>query len=496
MRLSGVLLHISSLPSPYGIGTLGKEAYQFVDYLQAAGQSFWQVLPVLTTGYGDSPYQSFSTFAGNPYFIDFDMLLGDGLLVPEDLIGTRFGEDPEEVDYYHLFRHRDQILRKAYARGIRRSGKRFSDFVRKNSWWLEDYAFFMSLKEYFAYEAYTLWPENVRDRVEAELRDLREKLADDIRYHEYVQYLFFGQWRKLKRYANANGIRIIGDIPIYVAADSADIWAHRELFMLDEYGKPTRVAGVPPDGFTADGQLWGNPLYRWEAHRDTDFSWWHTRIKAALSMYDVVRIDHFRGFSSFYSVAAGEKTARDGTWMKGPGIELFRGIRSRLRGFRIIAEDLGYMDDEVRKLLADTGFPGMKIMLFGFDAEGSGDDVPYRHTGHCVSYIGTHDNETFIGWMKNAKIESTYRAKRYMNLTEAEGFNWGAIRTLLATGSELTIITMQDVLGLDNRARMNTPSFAGGNWRWRLMPNWPSEKTAKRLRAMTETFGRLPEETL
>lgn len=493
MRSSGVLLHISSLPSPHGIGTLGREAYKFVDYLVSAGQSFWQVLPVLTTGYADSPYQSFSTYAGNPYFVDLDFLVDDGYLTRQEIEEIDFGDNPESVDYYRLFLNRGHLLRKAYERAIRREKRRFADFARKNAWWLRDFALFASLKERFGFVPYTNWPQEIRDHEEEAIRTYTEKLHGEIEYHEFVQYLFFQQWRSLKRYANDRGIRIIGDIPIYVAADSCDTWSNRHLFLLDDQCLPVRVAGCPPDAFTCDGQRWGNPLYRWEIHRETEYEWWHARLGWALSMYDVVRIDHFRGFSSFYSVPYEDATAKNGTWTDGPGTDLFRGIRSRTRGFRIIAEDLGFMDDKVRKLLADTGFPGMKVMMFGFDATGSGDDVPYQHAGHCVSYIGTHDNETFMGFMKSAVSDTTRRARRYMNLTESEGFNWGAIRTLLGTGSELTIITMQDILGLDNQARMNTPSTPSGNWLWRLPPDWPAEKTARKLRILTETFGRLPE---
>jgi len=491
MRASGILLHITSLPSPYGVGTMGKEAYKFVDFLKKSGQSYWQVLPVLTTGYGDSPYQSFSTFAGNPYLIDLDMLCGDGLLKEEEYRDVDFGDDPEKVDYGKLFRTRSPLLRKAYKRGIARDSAAFADFCAKHTYWLEDYGMYMALKEHFSQKSYHEWPIDIRSREASALETYRKLLDEDVRFYQYVQFLFFGQWMKLKEYANTNGVRVIGDIPIYVADDSADTWSHKDLFWLDSDCMPVKVAGVPPDQFTADGQLWGNPLYLWEVHKETRYDWWHRRIFAALEMYDVVRIDHFRGFESFWAVDCGETTARNGEWLKGPGLDLFASIKSRIKGFRIIAEDLGYMDDKVRKLLADSGFPGMKVMLFGFNAKGETDDAPFKHMGNCVSYIGTHDNQTFMGWMKTGNPEDTRLARRYMNLTAREGYHWGAIRTLLGTGADLAIMQMQDLLGLDDSARMNIPSTLGGNWQWRLQPDWDAAGIAVKLRRMTKTYCRL-----
>jgi len=492
MRASGILLHITSLPSPYGVGTMGKEAYRFVDFLKESSQSYWQVLPVLTTGYGDSPYQSFSTFAGNPYLIDLDMLSEDGLLQKSEYEDINFGDDPSRVDFGKLFAERSPLLRKAYARGFEKDKEAFDVFCAKNSYWMEDYGLYMALKEHFEQKSYHFWPLDIRHREDSALQTYRRLLSDDVRFYQYVQFLFFGQWMKLKSYANANGIQIIGDIPIYVADDSADTWSHKELFWLDIECQPVKVAGVPPDGFTSDGQLWGNPLYLWDVHKEQNYDWWHRRILASLEMYDVVRIDHFRGFESFYAVPAGETTARNGVWMKGPGLDLFSSLTAKIKGFRIIAEDLGYMDDSVRQMLADSGFPGMKIMLFGFDAKNETDDAPYKHMGNCVAYIGTHDNETFIGWIGHACAADKRLAKRYMSLTLREGYNWGAIRTLMGTGAELVIMQMQDILGLDNSARMNTPSTLGGNWQWRLIPDWYTPVISKKLRTMTKTYARLP----
>ncbi len=490
MRTSGILLHITSLASPYGVGTMGKDAYEFVDFLEKTGQSYWQVLPVLTTGYGDSPYQSFSTFAGNPYLIDLDMLCEDGLLEKDEYSGIDFGDDPMRVDFGKLFAARLPLLRKAYARGAERDRKNFDLFCAKNTYWLADFGLYMALKEHFGYRSYHMWPVDIRNRENEALATYMKLLSDDVRFYQYVQFLFFDQWMKLKTYANSKGIQIIGDIPIYVADDSADTWSHKELFWLDQECVPVKVAGVPPDAFTDDGQLWGNPLYLWDVHKEQNYDWWHRRILAALAMYDVVRIDHFRGFASYYAVNYGEETARNGVWMKGPGLELFASISPQIKGFRIIAEDLGYMDDTVRQLLADSGFPGMKIMLFGFNAKKETDDAPYKHMGNCVSYIGTHDNETFMGWVASASTSDVRLARRYMNLKLREGYHWGAIRTLMSTSADLVIMQMQDILGLDNSARMNTPSTLGGNWQWRLTPGWLTAPVISKLRLMTKTYAR------
>lgn len=470
---------------------MGDEAYKFVDFLKKAGQSYWQVLPVLTTGYGDSPYQSFSTYAGNPYLIDLDFLCRDGLLREEEYRDSDFGDDPGHVDFGKLFVGRPPLLRKAYERGIERDRDAFREFCEKSSYWIDDYALYMALKVYFKHKSYHEWPVDIRSRRPEAIVKYGKLLAADVEYHQYIQFLFYRQWMDLKKYANKNGVQIIGDIPIYVADDGADTWSHPELFWLDGDCVPVKVAGCPPDAFTADGQLWGNPLYRWDYHKKTGFDWWHRRIFAALDMYDMVRIDHFRGFESFWAVDYGEATACDGEWLKGPGIEPFLGIQNRTKG-RIIAEDLGYMDDNVRKLLKDSGFPGMKVMLFGFNAGGDSDDVPYKHFGNCVSYVGTHDNETFMGWLQSASHADTRLARRYMNLSAREGFHWGAIRTLLGTGSDLAVMTMQDILGLDNAARMNTPSTLGGNWTWRLPAGYASPKISSKLRMLTKTYSRLP----
>lgn len=491
MRSSGILLHISSLPSPCGIGTLGREAYNFVDFLKNSGQSFWQVLPVGTTSYGDSPYQSFSTFAGNPYFVDLDLLCEDGLLFPEDYNDLDFGDNPTSVDYSKLFTMRNKVLYKAYQKGFERDKEKVLAFCEQQLYWIEDYALYMALKEHFNYKSYREWDADIRKRDAKAIASYKSKLSDKINFHKYVQYLFFTQWESLKTYANKNNVRIIGDIPINVADDSADTWSNKELFWLDEDCTPVKVAGVPPDAFSDDGQLWGNPVYAWEAHKKQGYKWWLQRLSAALELFDVVRIDHFRGFESYYAIDYGATNARVGEWYKAPGQELFALLKKQTRGFKIIAEDLGYITPEVRKLLRDTGFPGMKIMMFGFNAKGESDFIPYKHTGNCVSYIGTHDNETFLSWLENCPPSDRALAKRYMRLNKREGYHWGAIRTLLETGSTLAIIQMQDILGLGNEARMNLPATLGGNWQWRLSPDDCTDEIARKLHALTKTYGRL-----
>ncbi len=491
MRSSGILLHISSLPSPYGIGTLGREAYNFVDFLKNSGQSFWQVLPVGTTSYGDSPYQSFSTFAGNPYFVDLDMLCEDGLLSPDDYKDLDFGDNPTSVDYGKLFEVRNKVLYKAYLKGFERDKEKVLAFCEQQLYWIEDYALYMALKEHFSYKSYREWDADIRKRDTKAIASYKSRLSGKINFHKYVQYLFFTQWGKLKAYANKNNVRIIGDIPINVADDSADTWSNKELFLLDEDCTPVKVAGVPPDAFSDDGQLWGNPVYAWDTHKKQGYKWWLQRLNAALELFDVVRIDHFRGFESYYAIDYGATNARVGEWCKAPGQELFALLKKQTKGFKIIAEDLGYITPEVRKLLRDTGFPGMKIMMFGFNAKGESDFIPYKHVGNCVSYIGTHDNETFLSWLENCPPSDRALAKRYMRLNKREGYHWGAIRTLLETGSTLAIIQMQDILGLGNEARMNLPATLGGNWQWRLSPDDCTDEIARKLHTLTKTYGRL-----
>ena len=490
-RSSGILMPMSSLPSPYGIGTMGKSAFQFVDFLAAAGQKYWQLLPLGPTSYGDSPYQSFSTFAGNPYYIDLDLLIKDKLLKPSEVRNRDWGSDPARVDYGKIYESRFAVLRLAFARGAERYAEEIAAFRRENAGWLENYALFMAIKRSQGMIAWTAWPDALRLRREDALRDAREELKADIDFFVFVQFLFFRQWDALRAYAREKGIRFIGDVPIYVALDSADIWSEPQFFQLDEENLPTEVAGVPPDPFTEDGQLWGNPLYDWDAMKRDGYGWWIRRIDGAKKLYDVLRIDHFRGFESYWAVPYGDTTAKNGVWKPGPGMSLVGVLNSWFSDLDFIAEDLGYTTPEVQKLLADSGLPGMKILQFAFDTHGNSDYLPHNTVPNSCCYIGTHDNETVQGWLKWADKGSVRFAERYLHITADEGWNWGLIRGGMATASRLFVVQMQDVLGLDRSARMNSPGTASGNWQWRMLPGAYDRALAKKLRGYTETYRRL-----
>ena len=492
MRSAGVLLPVSALPSPYGIGTLGREARAFVDFLAAAGQSCWQLLPIGPTGFGDSPYQSFSTFAGNPYYIDLDDLAAEGLLSPEEYRDIPWGDDPSAVDYALLYQNRFPVLRAACDRLPDRHPE-LVRFCAAQGDWLEDYALFMSLKGHFGGRPWQEWPEALRLRTPAGLRRVRRELAPDITFWRKVQYLFFRQWSALKSYANGRGIRLFGDLPIYVAVDSADLWAHPEQFQLDQAGRPTEVAGCPPDGFTADGQLWGNPLFRWDRMREEGYAWWLRRIAFQFTIFDTLRIDHFRGFESYYAIPYGEPTARNGRWRPGPGLDFFRAVERALGPRDIVAEDLGFLTPAVRRLLRDTGYPGMKVLQFAFgDRERGSDYLPHCYPAHCVAYTGTHDNDTVQGWMASAPRREVAFAREYLRLSRREGYHWGMMRSIWASPAGLAVVQLQDLLGLDSRARMNTPSTLGENWRWRALPNSYGPRLARRLHREVKVYQRLP----
>lgn len=491
MRKSGVLMHISSLPSKYGIGTLGEEAYNFVDFLKESGQGFWQILPIGPTSFGDSPYQSPSTYAGNPYFIDFDLLRHDGLLEESDYKDYYWGEDCTKVDFNALFQNKYKVLRKAYKNGFSRDKNNVDSFKQENEYWVLDYGLFMAIKEYFGLKSFLQWDMAIRRGEKQEIEKYRELLEDDINFHIYVQYLFFKQWRALKEYANGNDIEIIGDIPIYVAEDSVDLWCNKDIFYVDDDFNPIEVAGCPPDAFSEDGQLWGNPLYNWEELKKQNFKWWVNRIRYAASIYDVVRIDHFRGFSSYYGIPKGENTAKNGRWRKGFGEELFQRVKEEIPNVRIIAEDLGILSQDVYELIDKVGFPGMKVLLFAFNSDGTSSYLPYKIESNSVAYIGTHDNDTYMGWIDKADKKDLDFATKYMNLTKDEGYNWGVIRTLLETKAEIAMIQMQDILGLGNEARMNQPSTLGTNWLWRLKKDDITKELSNRLYEVTKIFGRV-----
>lgn len=495
MRAAGILMHISSLPSPYGIGTMGRAAREFVDFLKKAGQTYWQILPVGPTSYGDSPYQSFSTFAGNPYFIDLDLLEEDGLLEKSDYAALASGADPESVDYGRLYTERYPVLRKAVSRLLAKDGAEVRAFeAEPDSFWLDDYATFMALKDAHDGASWQTWEKPVRFREREAMAAVRRRCADDIAFWKGVQYLFHRQWTALKAYANENGIRIIGDVPIYVSADSVDVWASPKEFQLDENLLPTGVAGCPPDYFSADGQLWGNPLFDWENMRRNGYAWWIRRMKHVTSIYDVVRIDHFRGFAGYYDIPAGDRTARNGRWRKGPGIAFFREVEKQLGDVDLIAEDLGLLDDDVRKLLAETGYPGMKVLQFAFDTEDGGGYLPHDHERHSVAYVGTHDNDTAAGWFRSETAAAQNRACTYLGLHETEGISWGMMRGVWGSPADTAIVTAQDLLGLGSAARMNQPSTTGGNWKWRVREGAFSDTLAARLASAMRVFGRLPAE--
>lgn len=493
MRKSGVLLHISSLPSEYGIGTFGKEAYNFVDFLKNSGQSYWQILPIGPTGYGDSPYQSFSTFAGNPYFIDLDMLCKDGLIQKSDYTELDWGDEKDRVDYEKIFENKFSVLRIAYNNSYEKLKEEINEFRAENSYWIENYAMFMALKREFKLKSYKDWDDDIKLRDTETMNKYYTKLEKDINFYIFNQYMFDKQWKKLKKYANENGIEIIGDIPIYVAEDSADAWAYNEILCLDERRIPTVVAGCPPDLFSDKGQLWGNPVYDWEALERTEYEWWIKRIEKALSLYDVVRIDHFRGFDSYYTIPYGSEDAVIGEWKRGPGMKFFNFLEEKLGGkLPIIAEDLGDLNDDVRKLLKDSRFPGMKVLEFAFDPYSDNEYLPHNFKKNCIGYIGTHDNETAVGWFKSQPSDVVEFAKDYMQIKDDEKeINWRFIRCLFSTAADTVIVQMQDILGLDNSARMNTPSTLGGNWEWRMESGMLSDELCEKLKNVTSVYKRI-----
>ncbi len=491
-RSSGVLMPIFSLPSPYGIGTLGQAAYDFADFLHAAGQKYWQLLPLGPTSYGDSPYQSFSTYAGNPYLIDLDLLVQEGLLRKEEIEACSWGTEPRYVDYGKIYESRWKMLRQAKSRGWERDRQAVAAFEEENRHWLPDYALFMACKRHFAMKPWTEWEDaEIRlRRSEAVLEKYRTALREDVEFYTYVQYLFDQQWEKLKAYIHAQGIKIIGDLPIYVALDSADVWAEPENFQLDAQNMPTEVAGVPPDYFSEDGQLWGNPLYRWDRMEQDGFGWWIRRIDGAGKLFDVIRIDHFRGLESYWAVPYGEKTAKVGRWVKGPGMKLVGTLTNWFSDLAFIAEDLGFLTPAVKELLRASGLPGMKVLAFAFDAQEPSDYLPHTYPPNCVCYTGTHDNAPMQLWREEAAPEDVAYARKYLGLHEDEGFHWGMIRGGMSSVATLFVAQMQDYLGLGYGHRINTPGVAAGNWRWRMLPDEANPALAEKMAAMTKMYGR------
>lgn len=493
MRKSGILLPISSLPSKYGIGTFSKQAYEFVDFLVKAGQKLWQILPLGPTSYGDSPYQSFSTFAGNPYFIDLEQLMELGLLEEADCEGVNFGTHPEYVDYGQMYDHRYPILRKAYEnalqKGLHQDGAYIS-FMAQNEHWLKDYALYMAVKASFDNVCWIEWDEDIRLRKPEAVAYYTEKYEHEIGFYYFQQYIFLNQWKKLKAYANNAGIEIVGDIPIYVAFDSADTWANPQLFQLDEENLPIGVAGCPPDAFSETGQLWGNPLYKWEYHKETNFEWWMKRIAHCYELYDIVRIDHFRGFDEYWFVPYGDETAQNGKWMPGPGIALFDTMKEVLGEKKVIAEDLGFLTETVLELVEKTGFPGMKVLQFAFGGDAKNAYLPHNHKKNGIVYTGTHDNETTVGWYWNLDEKTVKHVQDYFGITDETKVNWTFIRAALASVADTAVIPMQDYLGKGNEARINTPSTLGSNWEWRMLPDACTEELAKKIYELTKLYGR------
>ena len=496
MRTSGILYPVSSLPSKYGIGCFSKEAYEFVDFLKKAGQTYWQVLPFGPTGYGDSPYQSFSTFAGNPYFIDLETLIEEGLLERWECDSRNFGTDPESVDYGALYENRFAVLALANERFQKTAAEDadYQAFRKEETGWLDDYSLFMALKQHFEGKSWTDWDLPYRNRDKKALDAVREVLKDKIDFFCFQQYEFAKQWKKLHTYANEQGIRIIGDIPIYVAFDSADTWSRPELFQFDEDNNPKAVAGCPPDAFSATGQLWGNPLYDWPYHRKTGYQWWIARMKRTYSFYDVIRVDHFRGFDEYYAIPADAETALTGEWIDGPGMDLFNAIRAELGHLEVIAEDLGIITPSVRALLKESGFPGMKVLQFAFDGREDSDYLPHNVIPNCVIYTGTHDNETTRGWIESRNDHDRDYVRRYINSLYSDygQFTWDFIRTAQASVADTCIIPIQDYLVVGNEGRINQPATQGANWKWRVRPNFLSEELGRAIFEMSKLYHRIP----
>ncbi len=488
MRACGILMPVFSLPGPFGIGTLGKETFAFVDFLARAKQTYWQILPIGPTGYGDSPYQSFSAFAGNPYFIDFRLLHEQGYLTADE-IPAEVPVGP--VDYGTLYQQRPVVLQKAADRLLAAPSAEYKAFCAAQSFWLDDFALFMAIKAEQGQAGLCDWPDDLRTRQPEAVAAARQRLAGQVDYFKAVQFFFYTQWNALKAYANSKGIQLVGDIPIYVSPDSSDLWTRPELFQTDGQTHLTQVAGCPPDAFAADGQLWGNPLYDWDRMRADGYRWWIRRLSAAGKLYDTVRIDHFRGLESYWAVPYGETTARNGHWRKGPGESFIDAIKTALPGLDIIAEDLGFMTPEVIALREYSGFPGMKVLQFAFDSREPSDYLPHRYPTNCICYTGTHDNATLAQWLSDAKGDDVAYAKQYLGLNDEEGYVNGIIRGGMSSVADLFVAQMQDWLALGGESRMNVPGVLGhGNWCWRMLPGALTDELADHIAAMTAMYSR------
>jgi 4-alpha-glucanotransferase len=502
-RASGILLHPTSLPGPFGVGDLGPEAYAFANFLVASGQSLWQVLPLGPTGYGDSPYACYSAFAGNTLLVSPEQLLNDGLLAKENL-NSISPSSPGRVDFESAHKYKNALLGKSFQ-WFKQSndpelGDAFQNFCRRQAWWLDDYALFRALKELHGGVAWNEWEPSIARREPAALAHANEQLQEQVQAQRFYQFLFFKQWFALKDYCNARGIKLIGDIPIFVAQDSADVWTNPDQFKLDQNGVPLVVAGVPPDYFSTTGQLWGNPLYHWDRMLADGFRWWIQRVQATLQTVDIVRIDHFRGFAACWEIPGGDKTAERGRWVEAPGRELFTAIRKALGELPIIAEDLGVITPDVEALRDDFGFPGMRVLQFAFTSDTKNIDLPHNYHKNVVVYSGTHDNDTTVGWFSSiAGAGSTRNAEqiererrrcmRYLN-TDGKEIHWDFIRAVLASVANKAIVPLQDLLGLGTEARMNLPNSMSGNWVWRFKAGALTHETGARLKELTELYVR------
>ncbi len=489
MRESGILMHITSLPGRYGIGTLGKEAFLFVDFLEAAGQKCWQLLPLTPTGYGDSPYQSCSTFAGNHYMIDLQLLVEEGLLRQNELDGIHWCDRDTKVNFGIQYENRLKVLRLAYHRFA--GNAEFDRFCNENAHWLADFSLFMALKDRYQGAPWFSWDDKLKFRDPDTLWTVRRELEDEIRFYNFVQYLFDRQWTALRSYAHAHGVHIIGDVPIYVPLDSVEVWSSPELFQLDASLTPTAVAGCPPDAFSADGQLWGNPLYRWDVMAKNGYAWWINRLREAAKKYDTIRFDHFRGFESYWAVPYGDATARNGRWVKGPDTAFVRAVQNALPQVNLIAEDLGFLTPAVLNMLAESGLPGMKVLEFAFDSREPSEYLPHTYPVNSVCYTGTHDNMTMRQWFETAPADAVAYARDYMALTDDEGYTWGTIRTAMSSVSDLCVVQMQDYLDLGGEARMNFPgTTTDANWTWRAEDGVFTAELAQKIRRLAQMYGR------
>ncbi|MDO5021888.1 MAG: 4-alpha-glucanotransferase [Eubacteriales bacterium] len=493
MRKSGILLHITSLPTKGGIGTIGKEAYDFVDFLNKSGMSVWQILPVSPTGFGDSPYQSVSTYAGNPLLIDLELLKEEGLI---DSIDPMEDEEPDRVDYGRVVEHKTQVLKEAFKVSYKKCEKEVQKFIHKNAW-VKDYALFSAVKEHFGMISWMSWPdEDIRMRRRDALNHYKNLLKESVNYYIFVQYLFFKQWFALKNYANKKGVRLFGDMPIYVAEDSADVWTNPKVFQLDKNRRPTFIAGVPPDYFSMDGQRWGNPLYDWEYLKETNFRWWIKRLKAMNQIYDILRVDHFIGFANYYSIPADEETAKNGKWKIAPGKAFFKAVKQELPNMDIVAEDLGAVNKRVQDLLKYCGYPGMKVLSFAFSGDPHDPHLPQNYEENFVVYTGTHDNTTAEGWYQAASEGQRALADKLLRRQPWQSFSYTMCREAMMSKADTCVLPMQDILSLPDTARMNIPSTIGGlNWRWRLLPGQFNDTLADKILSLNIMAGRAFNET-